>query len=156
LFASDTNAFVDERFKTPGELRQYVQYQLEYAWYSNRRGGCDWFFLKDGRPAGVLHLYDLSHDETAGRHRRCTIGFATSAPFRRQGLTREATAHLLTHLFDVFGMEQVWSYTRRENTAAIGLLESLRFENRDTLFGGEEKELVYRYFVISRDRHVGR
>jgi RimJ/RimL family protein N-acetyltransferase len=152
MFERDTNPFVDERFKVPGELRRYVQYQLEHAWYSMHRGGCDWFFFREGRPAGVLHLYDLSRNHTDDRHRRCTIGFATAGPYRGQGYTREAVHHLLDHLFNHFGMEKVLSYTRRENHAAARLLERLRFENCDALYATGEKELKYRYYVLSRER----
>ncbi len=152
MFERDTNPFVDERFKVPGELRRYVQYQLEYAWYSTHRGGCDWFFFREGRPAGVLHLYDLSRSQTDDRHRRCTIGFATAGPYRGQGFTREAVHHLLRYLFDHFGMEKVLSYTRRENFAAARLLERLNFENRDALYAAGNQEPRYRYYEMSRER----
>ncbi len=153
MFERDTNPFVDERFKVSGELRRYVQYQLEYAWYSVHRGGCDWFFFREGRPAGVLHLYDLSRSQADDRNRLCTIGFATAGPYRQQGFTREAVNHLLDYLFEGFGMEKVLSYTRRENFAAARLLERLGFENSDALYAAGEKEPKYRYYVLSREQH---
>ena len=155
MFERDTNPFVDERFKVPGELRRYVQYQLEYAWTSVHRGGCDWFFFREDRPAGVLHLYDLSRNQTDDRHRRCTIGFATAGPYRQQGFTREAVQHLLNYLFGHFGMEKVLSYTRRENYAAARLLERVGFENCDALYAVGEQEPKYRYYVLSRERYAG-
>ena len=148
LFAEDTHAFVDARFKTAETLREYVAYQMDYAAYSAKRGGCDWFFLYQGQYAGIIHLYDLSVETTDNRHRRCTIGFATSAPFRRQRLTSEAVRHLLAHVFTHFHMQEVMAYRHRENIASGLFLEKLGFENRDEVHKPDD---LYHYYTLQRE-----
>ncbi len=152
LFRNDLNGFVDERFKVMSELEHYVNYQMEFARYSTRRGGCDWLFIRDNHYAGVLHLYDLSREQTADRHRRCTIGFATAGAFRRHGLTREAVLHLVGYLFSSFDMKQILSYTRKDNLAAIGLLEGLGFTGYEPDHWWEDLQPGYRYFHLLREQ----
>ncbi len=149
LFKDDSNEFVDRRFKNIGDVRQYTEYQMEYAWYSPKRGGCDWFFLQDNQYAGVIHLYNLSRDKDSSY--QCTIGFATAAPFRRQGLTREAVWHLLNQVFYHFDKQEVLSYTRLGNIASMGLLKSLGFENCDEDYQLDEDSRQYHFFRMSRD-----
>ena len=147
LFRWDLSKFVAADFKNKKRIFEYANYQLNHARYSPKRGACDWYFkTKDGAYAGIIHLYDLSLENLAESHKRCTIGFATSRKFRKKGLTREAVSALLCHCFGHFGMDTVISYTRRENKKAISFLEKNGFLNNDAAYLSEK----YRYFEMPR------
>jgi RimJ/RimL family protein N-acetyltransferase len=149
LFRWDWSKFVAKDFKRKSKLWQYTHYQLYNARFSTKRAACDWYFkTKSGEYAGIIHLYDLSLDNVADRHKRCTIGFATARKFRGKGMTAEAVYQLLRHCFEHFGMEMVLSYTKRDNKKANRFLEKLGFVNNDAAYLSE----VYRYYEMPKNR----
>ncbi|MBC8111946.1 MAG: GNAT family N-acetyltransferase [Verrucomicrobia bacterium] len=152
MFRWDWNLFVSAKFKSRTGANLYAAFQLEKARFSKQHGACDWFFkTKTGEFAGMLHLYDLSQETFADRHKRCTIGFATTRKFRSKGLTTEAVNQLLRHLFEHLEMQMVLSYTKRNNKKAIAFLEKLGFANNDQAYTLTGK---FRYFEITREKFL--
>jgi RimJ/RimL family protein N-acetyltransferase len=150
MFKDDSSEFVDERFKDCEKLHSYMEYQMNFAWTSSRRGGCDWLLRKGEQTVGILHLYDLTCEVAQDRHRACTIGFAIAEPFRRQGLLREAVQHLLTLLFTEFSIQKVLSFTRKENIATIRFLTNMEFTPCDEEYWDER----FRYFRIKKEKFL--
>jgi RimJ/RimL family protein N-acetyltransferase len=130
LFENDPHPFVMDDFKTLDKLEMYAVSQLEYNWYSFKRGACDWFLrLKTtGELVGVLHLYDLNWEFMNGKHPHCCVGYAIAEPYRRQGFAMEATAHLLEQIPLLFRRYIVRAVPEGDNTVSRSLLEKLGFE----------------------------
>ena len=130
LFENDPHPFVMKEFKTLEQLELYAVSQLEYNWYSFKRGACDWFLrLKStGELVGVLHLYDLNWELMDGQHPYCCVGYALAEPYRRQGFATEATAHLLMQIPLIFRRYIVRVVPEGDNNVSRALLEKLGFE----------------------------
>jgi RimJ/RimL family protein N-acetyltransferase len=133
LFENDTNHFVTEEFKTLEELEMYAVSQLEYNWYSFKRGACDWFLrLKTtGELVGVLHIYDLNWELMNGKHPYCCVGYAIAEPYRRKGYALEATEHLLTQIPLIFRRYKIRAVPEGGNIASRNLLEKMGFKLLD-------------------------
>lgn len=153
MFVGDTNPFLDEYFVKREEFEDYVDYLCNDMPYSPKRGGADWLCclragdaqaeaVTDVADVGVLHLYDLSLENYADRLQRCTIGFASAAPFRRQGFMKEAVPHFAQYIAQALSRTRIVAYTKRENAASIALLQALNWTACDDDFSYPE----YRYF----------
>ena len=62
LFENAPNPLVSKEFKTRNQLEMYAVSQLEYNWYSFKRGACDWFLRlrETDELVGILHVYNLN------------------------------------------------------------------------------------------------
>jgi RimJ/RimL family protein N-acetyltransferase len=149
LFANDPSPFVEARFKQHALLETYAVELLTDMRYSWKRGGGDWLLRRriDGRPMGVLHLYELSHEVIGGRVPHCCVGYAVAAPFRRQGIGREALSHLLVQAAHLFGRTEARALINADNTASDGLLRGCGFtllEERPAGYGRNAGQLWHR------------
>jgi RimJ/RimL family protein N-acetyltransferase len=147
LFQNDPNPFVMDDFKTIEELEMYAVSQLEYNWYSFKRGACDWFlWAKDTNElVGVLHLYDLNWELYEGKHPSCTVGYAIGEKYRRQGFAFEAMTHLLTQIPLIFKRYEVGANPKIANINSRYLLEKLGFTEHREVGDDEswwEKQLI--------------
>ena len=147
LFQNDPNPFVMDDFKTIEDLEMYAVSQLEYNWYSFKRGACDWFlWSKDtSELVGVLHLYDLNWELYEGKHPSCTVGYAIGEKYRRKGFAFEAMSHLLTQIPLIFKRYEVGANPKIANINSRYLLEKLGFIEHKEVGDDEswwEKQLV--------------
>jgi len=129
LFQEDTSSFVQEDYKTLAALEEYVDYQLNYAYYSPKRGGCDWLFkLKNNHQyIGILNLYELSKETFADNHKKCMIGYCTVEEQRRKGYTKEAVSNLIDYAFGDLNIEKIIAKTEKENYGSKAFLAALNF-----------------------------
>ena len=129
LFATDPSAFVEARFRQRELLETYAVDLLTDMRFSWKRGGCDWLLRRrtDNQPVGVLHLYELSHEIIGEFVPHCCVGYAVAAPFRRQGIGREALSHLLVQAARLFNRTEARALTCADNTASQGLLQASGF-----------------------------
>ncbi len=149
LFANDPSPFVEARFKQHALLENYAVELLTDRRYSWKRAGCDWLLRRrtDNQPVGVLHLYDLSHEIIGDYVPHCCVGYAVAAPFRRQGVGREALAHLLVQAATLFGRTEARALIDADNTASRGLLRGCGFtilEERPSQYGRNAGQLWHR------------
>lgn len=129
LFGTDPSPFVDARFKHRAPLEAYAVQLLTEASHSWKRGACDWLVRRrrDNQPLGVLHLYDLSHENTNGQPPNCAVGYALAAPFRQQGHGFEALSHLLRQAATLFGRTEARALFAANNLASQALLAKCGF-----------------------------
>lgn len=147
LFEGDEDEFVDERFKSIGKLEEYAVGVLEFAHFSVKHGGCDWFIrLKDHSPVGVLHLYELNLEIIEGKHLPCFFGYALSRSFRGQGFAYEAAKNLLEHIPKIFERYEVYAEPKTGNQASRNLLKRLGFSEIRTL-SGNKSSLWYKKLI---------
>lgn len=137
LFAHEANPFFRDYYTDTAALRDYAFGQVYCGRFSGKHGVHDWFIYsrRDRRYVGILHLFDLSRETFLDAHQTCTIGFAVAEGYRRQGIAREAAAHLLRFLFGKCGMHCVQAFAHPDNGPSQALLRSLGFvevpERRD-------------------------
>lgn len=129
LFAHEANPFFRDYYTDTAALRDYAFGQMYYGRFSGKHGVHDWFIRsrRDRRYVGILHLFDLSLETYRNSHQTCTIGFAVAEGYRRQGIAREAAAHLLRFLFGEGGMRRVRAFAYPDNAPSQALLRSLGF-----------------------------
>jgi [ribosomal protein S5]-alanine N-acetyltransferase len=147
LFQNDPNPFVSEEFKTLERVEFYAVSQLEYNFYSFKRGACDWYIkLKDTNElVGILHIYDLNWELYDGEHPACVIGYAIGEQFRRKGYATEAVQQLLHHIPLIFKRYKVMANPQTKNIPSRRLLENLGFAEDSELDSDDtwwEKVLV--------------
>lgn len=148
LFKSDLSLFVDERFKTYHEAREYAQYISVCGAYMPKHGCQDWLLkLKDGNFTSVIHLYDLSLETFGQNHKRAWIGFATKERYRNQDITSKAITHFINYIFECYPViDFIHAMTNKENKAAIGFLLKCGF-----LPDHEERlSKDHAFFILSR------
>ncbi len=151
MFQDDVSPFVSKSFKYQHLAIKYCAHIVRYSRTSAQRGGADFFFKTlQGSYAGILHLYDLSLENYATNYASCTIGFATAASFRGQGLTLEALKHFANHIFRHYEVVSIIAYTDESNRAAQNLLlkAGFYFAKYDLV-----QEDLYVYFEIKRKQH---
>lgn len=148
LFESDSSTFVDERFKTYNEAKEYAQYISVCGAYMPKHGCQDWLLkLKNGDYASVIHLYDLSLETFGQNHKRAWIGFATKESFRKQNITSKAVTHFINYIFRSYpAIDFIHAMTNKENKAAINFLLKCGF-----LTDIEERlSKNHAFFILSR------
>lgn len=143
MFEKDRSIFVMNDYKTIDQLEEYIDYQLNFAQYSFKRGAADWFYKnkKTGEYIGVFNLYDLSKETLNNNHKRCTIGFATTEKHREQYYTLEAIENFKEAIFNQLDKNYILSYTTKENVATIELLQRAGFQKSEEDY--IHKEYVY-------------
>ena len=152
LFRDDPSPFIDPDFRNEEGCRQYLARLLEYHHFSPLQGGADWFFkTADGKYAGILHLYHLSRQTRGGRHRQCTIGFATVPDVRRQGLATEALTHFSAFIFRHYRLTVIRAYTRQENEPTRNLLRKAGFQPDKKEYADER----FAYFILRSNQKKG-
>ncbi len=128
LFEKDESPFVMDDFKTRKAMEQYTLFMLEGNRFSGKRGGCDWIiYLKNKKPIGILHLYDLNFEIYDGYHPKPQFGYAIAEPFRKNGYAFEAVTHLLNLIPKQFKRYEILANTHKNNEASINLLQKLGF-----------------------------
>lgn len=147
MFENDKSIFVMNDYKTIDQLEEYIDYQLNFAQYSYKRGAADWFYKdkKTGEYVGIFNLYDLSKETLNENHKRCTIGFATSEKYREKYYTLEAIETFKEAILHQLEKTYILSYTTRDNIATIELLQRAGFQKSEGDF--IHKEYVYYEFV---------
>jgi RimJ/RimL family protein N-acetyltransferase len=129
LFEKDESPFVMDDFKTRKAMEQYTLFMLESNRFSGKRGGCDWIiYLKNKKPIGILHLYDLNFEIYDGHHPKPQFGYAIAEPFRKNGYAFEAATHLLNIIPKQFKRYEILANTHKNNEASINLLKKLGFK----------------------------
>lgn len=79
--------------------------------------------IDDNEFLGRVTCFDLNT-----RNRSAEIGFLLGPQFRKKGYAREAVSLLLSHLFDVLGLNKAMAQTGEFNEGSIGLLKGLGFK----------------------------
>jgi RimJ/RimL family protein N-acetyltransferase len=164
MFPGDTNPFLDEYFTDRQKFEEYIGQLCDYMPRSLKHGGADWLVCRRGdgdgdvnanvmQDVGILHVYDLSLENFDDSLERCTIGFVTAAPFRRQGVMREAVPHFVEYIAREIRRPRVLAYAKRDNAASVALLRSLDFTPCDDEYRSEKNHffryIVHRYIVQS-------
>ncbi len=99
-------------------------------WFAGAMAAADrryWIIEADGRPVGLINLYDI-----AGRE----AGFAyylADEGLRGTGVTTFAGVAALDHAFEALGLARVWAEAFVENMASRGYLGALGFREAETL-----------------------
>lgn len=148
MFQEDPTPFVSDSFKHAHLVAKYCAHIVRHSRTSVERGGADFFFkTAQGGYAGILHLYDLNQANYGTEQATCTVGFATTLSFRRQGYTLEALRHFVAYIFEHFAVASVVAYTDERNRPAQNLLlrAGFQFMKYDLL-----QEDLYIYFEIKR------
>jgi RimJ/RimL family protein N-acetyltransferase len=131
MFRGDDSPFVQGEYRDSRELEAYLEAHLRFTRCSITKGGCDWLFrhAENGQYVGLFNVYDLNRESPVrGDYpRKCTIGFATRAEYRRQGFTAEAIENFLAYIFRHFEVAYVLAYTLKENKASAALLRKMNF-----------------------------
>jgi RimJ/RimL family protein N-acetyltransferase len=133
LFAFDPSPYIQTRYKNDTGAKLMWEKYEQYVKYSLKHCGCDWFMrLKNtGEYIGFLNLYDLNAEFVGSNHNRCTIGFQTSIPYRKLGLTEEGVTQLLHYAFTYFDINLILAYTQKDNMPSQSLLKKLKFIPND-------------------------
>jgi len=146
MFENDDSIFTDERFKHYEGAKIYAEDREQYAAFSPKHAGQDWFFYWQNNMAGILHLYDLSLETFGNNNKRCWIGFATKPGLRNKGITKKAVQLFIEHILSnyVF-IEYIHAITEKDNAVSRGLLYSLNFKNDSAAANSEAYDFyVYR------------
>ena len=98
LFEGDTSPFVDARFKTYEDAKEYAKYSSLCGPFLPRHGGQDWLYKLNSEYAGILHLYDLSLETFADNNNRAWIGFATSQKFRASRISIQVVNYFINYV----------------------------------------------------------
>lgn len=81
---------------------------------------------EDGKAIGAIQLQFDSFIKN-GRENECELGYWIGKPFWGKGLVPEAAEVLLSHAFDVLGMETVWCRYFDGNAQSARVQEKLGF-----------------------------
>ena len=139
--ADEFTDFVFTQFSDPDVMR----YLLDQAPLTERTGAerivafyvdpqqttcCRWVLVSriTGEPVGTcgFHKWDR-------HHRRAEIGYDLAPSSWRQGLMSEALTAALAYGFEDMALHRVDALVHTENTASLGLLDRLGFENEGLL-----------------------
>jgi RimJ/RimL family protein N-acetyltransferase len=144
LFESDENPFIDERFKSLDEVKQYVE-DLKDMLYDPNHGGCDFLIRLKNTPIyiGVLHLFDFSLEMHWAQS--CTLGYAIAAPFRRKRYATEAMKQLFHYAHTYHQKTTFLVYTHKKNEPSNAFVQSLNMvlANQDYYSGENETDNYY-------------
>ena len=128
MFGNDDSPFIDKRFTSLKNARQYAEYLELYGTFSPKHGCCDWYFKMNEEYAGVLHLYDLSLETWNENDKRCWIGFATKPALRNQGITTGIVQYFVEQIFESYSkIKYIHSMTLLPNAAANAVLANAEF-----------------------------
>lgn len=130
MFENDPDPWVDERFKDPQQLYEYVAHLRIVMPYAGKRGGADWLVRKGGEYAGLLHAFEFSRENFGYNHRKCAIGFAFAQKYRGAGTPFHAVKYFQDFLFQKMGRLYLTASVKRENLRSIRFLKNLGFEER--------------------------
>ncbi|MEM1328799.1 MAG: GNAT family N-acetyltransferase [Bacteroidota bacterium] len=150
LFKDDENPFVEKYYKDEKLLKECMDIQLYQQRFSAKRGACDWLMkLKETQTyVGLLNLYNLSLEDFNDNHKKCMIGFSTSAAFRRKGYTQEAVLGLMEHIAVHYQRNIIRAYAKKDNLASKGLLQKIGFQNCNNEYDFTEQ---YDYFELVKE-----
>jgi RimJ/RimL family protein N-acetyltransferase len=160
MFENDSDSWVDERFKDPKEVYEYVAQQRICMPYSGKHGGCDWLVMSpEDECAGILHNFDFSLENFGFQHRKCSVGYAFAEKFRGTGLPRQIMLHFQDYLFKKMDRLLLMACVEKENTRSIRFLEKLGYEERTSDYHDDEedrprKEPEHRYLELYRSRRT--
>jgi RimJ/RimL family protein N-acetyltransferase len=136
LFETDENPFIDERFKSFDQAKEYAE-DLKDMLYDTKHGGCDFLIRLKNTPIyiGVLHLFDFSLETY--RAQSCTLGFAIAAPFRRNRYATEAMQQLINYAHTHHNKKSFLVYTDKENLPSNAFVQNLNMilANEDYEYG---------------------
>jgi RimJ/RimL family protein N-acetyltransferase len=162
MFENDPDAWVDQRFKDPKEVYEYVAHLRIRMPYSGKHGGCDWLVMTPEREcAGILHNFDFSLENYGYQHRKCSVGYAFAAAYRGTGLPLLIMQHFQAYLFQKMNRLLLMASVDKGNVRSIRFLEKLGYEERTADFMDDDeedhepkKELENRYFELYRSRRT--
>lgn len=147
MFGNDDNIFTDERFKNYEGAKIYAEDREQYAAFSPKHAGQDWFFYWQDNIAGILHLYDLSLETFTGNNKRCWIGFAIKPELRNKGITKKVVQIFIDYIFKNYRfIEYIHAVVENDNKVSQCLLFSLNFK-RDFAAGNSD---AYHYYVCQK------
>ncbi|MEK7256534.1 MAG: GNAT family protein, partial [Bacteroidota bacterium] len=135
MFENDPDPWVDERFKDPKELYEYVANLRINMPYSGKHGGCDWLVRMPGwhgECVAILHNFDFSRETYGYQNRKCSIGYAFAQKFRGTGLPQKIMQHFHKYLFGKMNRLLLLAMVDKDNTRNIRFLEKLGYEDRTT------------------------
>ncbi len=156
MFEMDNDPWVDERFKDPKRLYEYVANLKICMLYSFKHGGCDWFAKKDGEYAGILHAFQFSQEKFGYAHRKCAIGYAFAKKFRGSGLPFHTVKYFQDFLFTKMDRLFLTASVDRKNLRSIHFLKKLGHAEYHCEYEGEAprkeppKELYFELFRSAR------
>ena len=130
MFENDPDPWVDERFKDPQQLYEYVAHLRIVMPYSPKHGGADWLVRKGREHVGLLHAFDFSRERFGYNHRQCAIGFAFVDKYRGTGLPFRTVQYFQDFLFRKMDRLYLFATVNRENRRSIAFLKKLGFEER--------------------------
>ncbi len=130
MFENDPDPWVDERFKDPQKLYEYVAHLRIVLPYSPKHGGADWLVRKEQECIGLLHAFDFSRERFGYNHRQCAIGFAFVEKYRGTGLPFRTVQYFQDFLFRKMDRLYLFATVKRENRRSIAFLSKLGFEER--------------------------
>ncbi len=160
MFENDPDPWVDERFKDPKEVYEYVANLRICMPYSGKHGGCDWLVMTPERDcAGILHNFDFSLENYGFQHRQCSIGYAFAQPLRGTGLPQQIMLHFQEYLFHKMDRLLLMASVDKGNARSIRFLEKLGYEERTSDYFDDEddkpqKVLENHHFELYRSRRT--
>lgn len=122
LFEKDEDPWVEERFKHPESIYEYVCMIRIMMPYSYKRGGQDWLVYQDKACIGIVHTFDFSKE--TGSERRCSIGYAFGKAVRGSGVPQKVVQRLQDYLFTKWKMLYLTACVKRKNIRSIRFLGS--------------------------------
>lgn len=128
MFENDPDPWVDERFKDPQQLYEYVAHLRIVMPYTGKRGGADWLVRKDREYIGLLHAFEFSRENFGYNHRKCAVGFAFAEPYRGTGLPFRTVQYFQDFLFRKMDRLCLMASVKRGNRRSIAFLKKLGFE----------------------------
>jgi RimJ/RimL family protein N-acetyltransferase len=142
LFEADENPFIDQRFKSLDQAKEYAE-DLTDMLYDPKHGGCDFLIRLKNTPIyiGVVHLFDFSletHWATC-----CTLGFAIGAPFRRKRYATEAMQNLMRYAHTYHQKTFFLVYTAQENLPSNAFVQSLNMVLANEDYDYDETDNYY-------------
>jgi RimJ/RimL family protein N-acetyltransferase len=162
MFENDPEPWVDERFKDPKEVYEYVAYLRISMPYSGKHGGCDWLVMSPERECiGLLHNFDFSRENYGFQHRQCSVGYAFVKTVRGTGLPQRVMLHFQAYLFQKMNRLLLMASVDKDNTRSIRFLEKLGYEEctSDYIDNDDEddkprKAPLNRYFELYRSQRT--
>ncbi|MEY3421433.1 MAG: hypothetical protein RIR48_1725 [Bacteroidota bacterium] len=131
IFIEDEHPFVSDSYKEPNKLKVYFENMEKLRQSKSKYAGQEWllYHRADQKYIGIVSLYDLSNETLNDNDQRCTLGFAISAPYRRQGYGNEAVKSLIHFSKNNLGRHLLLAYTHDSNPASKRLLTKLGFQD---------------------------
>ena len=127
MFGNDPDPWVDERFKDPQQLYEYVAHLRIVMPYTGKRGGADWLVSKEREYVGLLHAFEFSRENFGYNHRKCAMGFAFAENHRGAGLPLRAVQYFQEFLFRKMDRLYLTASVKRGNLRSIAFLKKLGF-----------------------------